>query len=298
MSLCASPSTTLAAATDSMRRSSTSSNSSDSHRSSPEALQEHSQSSLMARMPEHMRARLDARNSRTRATGTPKTPVGDGGKENGGRRSAYQPSPSKCVMEVERMKRQREQRRQRSELQRGSQTCDDHASLIAQYRSSVVVVDGTDAEDEAPPRDEAQQQPLRVYIRKRPLLPPEVIGGQFDVLTCHGGGAAVTLHEARRRVDLEKTLENHDFGFDRVFGEAAGSGRVYEAAVRPLVRSAFEGSRATCFAFGQTGSGKTHTMMGEGAGMAHGVCTPPTWDSNPKAGPPTLTRPLTRSGPV
>jgi kinesin family protein 2/24 len=32
--------------------------------------------------------------------------------------------------------------------------------------------------------------------------------------------------------------------------------------VQPLVHSAFNKSKVTCFAYGQTGSGKTHTMMG------------------------------------
>jgi len=32
--------------------------------------------------------------------------------------------------------------------------------------------------------------------------------------------------------------------------------------VRPLVDSAFQGARVTCFAYGQTGSGKTYTMNG------------------------------------
>ena len=34
-------------------------------------------------------------------------------------------------------------------------------------------------------------------------------------------------------------------------------------AVRPLINSAFNGSKVSCFAYGQTGSGKTYTMMGE-----------------------------------
>ena len=34
-------------------------------------------------------------------------------------------------------------------------------------------------------------------------------------------------------------------------------------AVQPLITSAFEGGKVTCFAYGQTGSGKTHTMMGK-----------------------------------
>ena len=93
----------------------------------------------MAKMPEHMRAKLDARNRpkepRTpgrepppKAPGTPsKEPPpprsaaqqqhlapSTGSKENG--RTYASPSkiltPSKCVLEVERMKRQREERRQ------------------------------------------------------------------------------------------------------------------------------------------------------------------------------------------
>lgn len=34
------------------------------------------------------------------------------------------------------------------------------------------------------------------------------------------------------------------------------------SAVRPLVDSAFQGAKVTCFAYGQTGSGKTFTMNG------------------------------------
>jgi len=32
--------------------------------------------------------------------------------------------------------------------------------------------------------------------------------------------------------------------------------------VQPLVFSAFQGTKVTCFAYGQTGSGKTYTMIG------------------------------------
>ena len=38
--------------------------------------------------------------------------------------------------------------------------------------------------------------------------------------------------------------------------------QIYERAVRPLVDSAFQGAKVTCFAYGQTGSGKTYTMNG------------------------------------
>lgn len=38
--------------------------------------------------------------------------------------------------------------------------------------------------------------------------------------------------------------------------------KIYDSAVRPLVDSAFQGAKVTCFAYGQTGSGKTYTMNG------------------------------------
>ena len=38
---------------------------------------------------------------------------------------------------------------------------------------------------------------------------------------------------------------------------------MYLAEVRPLVESAFDGAKVTCFAYGQTGSGKTYTMLGD-----------------------------------
>jgi kinesin family protein 2/24 len=43
---------------------------------------------------------------------------------------------------------------------------------------------------------------------------------------------------------------------------------IYYMAVRPLVESAFQGAKVTCFAYGQTGSGKTYTMNGN---LAQGI---------------------------
>jgi hypothetical protein len=44
-------------------------------------------------------------------------------------------------------------------------------------------------------------------------------------------------------------------------------------AVRPLVDSAFQGAKVTCFAYGQTGSGKTYTMNGNPAQGIPGLYT-------------------------
>ena len=41
--------------------------------------------------------------------------------------------------------------------------------------------------------------------------------------------------------------------------------QIYATSIRPLVDSAFDGAKVSCFAYGQTGSGKTHTMLGNGS---------------------------------
>lgn len=49
--------------------------------------------------------------------------------------------------------------------------------------------------------------------------------------------------------------------------------QIYESAVRPLVDSAFQGAKVTCFAYGQTGSGKTFTMNGNFKMGVYGLYT-------------------------
>lgn len=49
--------------------------------------------------------------------------------------------------------------------------------------------------------------------------------------------------------------------------------KIYYGAVRPLVDSAFQGAKVTCFAYGQTGSGKTFTMNGNSKMGVHGLYT-------------------------
>jgi len=49
--------------------------------------------------------------------------------------------------------------------------------------------------------------------------------------------------------------------------------QIYDHAVRPLVDSAFQGAKVTCFAYGQTGSGKTFTMNGNAKMGVYGLYT-------------------------
>ncbi|XP_047650874.1 LOW QUALITY PROTEIN: kinesin-like protein KIF7 [Phacochoerus africanus] len=94
----------------------------------------------------------------------------------------------------------------------------------------------------------AEEAPVRVALRVRPLLPKELLHGHQSCLRVEPGHGGVTLGRDRH------------FGFHVVLDEDAGQEAVYQACVQPLLEAFFEGFNATVFAYGQTGSGKTYTM--------------------------------------
>ncbi|XP_064123193.1 kinesin-like protein KIF7 [Loxodonta africana] len=94
----------------------------------------------------------------------------------------------------------------------------------------------------------AEEAPVRVALRVRPLLPKELLHGHQSCLRVEPGCGRVTLGRDRH------------FGFHVVLAEDAGQEAVYQACVQPLLEAFFEGFNATVFAYGQTGSGKTYTM--------------------------------------
>ncbi|XP_026989190.1 kinesin-like protein KIF2C isoform X2 [Tachysurus fulvidraco] len=104
-----------------------------------------------------------------------------------------------------------------------------------------------------------------VCVRKRPLNKKETAKKEIDVVTIPGNGVLL-FHEPKQKVDLTKYLDNQHFHFDYSFDEDASNDLVYRFTAKPLVKTIFEGGRATCFAYGQTGSGKTHTMGGDFSG--------------------------------
>uniref|UniRef100_A0A8C9DIM9 Kinesin family member 7 n=1 Tax=Prolemur simus TaxID=1328070 RepID=A0A8C9DIM9_PROSS len=94
----------------------------------------------------------------------------------------------------------------------------------------------------------AEEAPVRVALRVRPLLPKELLHGHQSCLQVEPEQGRVTLGRDRH------------FGFHVVLAENAGQEAVYQACVQPLLEAFFEGFNATVFAYGQTGSGKTYTM--------------------------------------
>ncbi|XP_005006342.1 kinesin-like protein KIF7 isoform X2 [Cavia porcellus] len=94
----------------------------------------------------------------------------------------------------------------------------------------------------------AEEAPVRVALRVRPLLPKELL---------HGHQSCLQVDPKRGRVTLGR---DRHFDFHVVLAEDAGQEAVYQACVQPLLEAFFEGFNATVFAYGQTGSGKTYTI--------------------------------------
>lgn len=140
---------------------------------------------------------------------------------------------------------------------------------------------------------------IKVVVRKRPINRREVGAGELDVVRI-SSRRDVQVHEIKRKVDLTRYTDVHEFMVDDVFDETVATEEVYRHTAQPLIGNLFAGGNATCFAYGQTGSGKTFTMMGsvkEGGKLAEeegGECTSSP-SLAPRANAPLLSLPSCRS---
>lgn len=75
----------------------------------------------------------------------------------------------------------------------------------------------------------------------------------------------------RVKVDLTPYTDEYKFNFDGAYDERCNNEDIYVSSVKPLVESAFDGAKVTCFAYGQTGSGKTYTMLGDSQNRIAGL---------------------------
>ncbi|PSN54074.1 Kinesin-like protein Klp10A, partial [Blattella germanica] len=166
---------------------------------------------------------------------------------------------SNVVKEVEKLKKNREERRQRqAELKEEKEvlmSMDPGNPNWEEYRNNI---------EFRPLRetDPVEDHQITVCIRKRPLNKKELAKKEVDVISVPSKDQIV-VHEPKLKVDLTKYLENQHFRFDYAFDETCSNELVYKYTAKPLVQTIFEGGMATCFAYGQTGSGKTHTMGGD-----------------------------------
>lgn len=176
---------------------------------------------------------------------------------------------SNCVKEIERLKKNREERRAQQQEQREmklrlQQEVDpgnanwEFLQMIREYQAELDIKGLTMS-------DPVIDHQICVCVRKRPLSKKELNKKEIDVIIVPSGDYCV-VHEPKQKVDLTKYLENHKFWFDYAFDENANNELVYRYTAKPLVDTIFNQGMATCFAYGQTGSGKTHTMGGTFSG--------------------------------
>ncbi|XP_021957433.1 kinesin-like protein KIF2A [Folsomia candida] len=172
---------------------------------------------------------------------------------------------SNVVKEVEKLKKNREERRMRqAELKNEKENLMnidpgnpnwEFLSMIREYQQDLQITPLRDS-------DPVEDHQITVCVRKRPMNKKEINRKEVDVITVPLKNT-VTVHEPKQKVDLTKYLENQHFRYDYAFDESCTNEMVYKYTARPLVQTIFEGGMATCFAYGQTGSGKTHTMGGD-----------------------------------
>ncbi|XP_047736887.1 kinesin-like protein KIF2A isoform X2 [Hyalella azteca] len=196
--------------------------------------------------------------------------VSKGATQNSRRRST---NVSSVVKEVDRIQRNREERRLKQALQKEEKEALmnidpnnpnwEFQSMIREFRQTLEFRTLRDG-------DALEEHQITVAVRKRPLNKKEITKKEVDVVTIPKKDTLV-VHEPRTKVDLTKYLDNQNFRFDYAFDDTCSNELVYKYTARPLVCTIFEGGMATCFAYGQTGSGKTHTMGGEFLGKSQDV---------------------------
>ncbi|KAI6654940.1 hypothetical protein LOD99_2819 [Oopsacas minuta] len=165
---------------------------------------------------------------------------------------------SNCAREVDRIQRNREERRVshiQKKLVEPAHPQGDILRMMQEYRSKLVF-------KPFDPSEPATHHRISVCVRKRPLNQKETRARTLNVVSIPNC-EVMYVHEPKHKVDLTKYLDNHAFRFDYAFDETTNNETVYRYTAAPLVESIFEKGMATCFAYGQTGSGKTHTMSGQ-----------------------------------
>jgi len=115
---------------------------------------------------------------------------------------------------------------------------------------------------------------LEVAIRKRPLLPFEQKGKEWDCVDVrHWQGDAYRVNEESKSAYLlchdgalaasgrRLVMKHRYFGVDHALDHDAGDKELLQV-LQPLIDFAREGKGATLLLLGQTGTGKTHSLLG------------------------------------
>ncbi|XP_033103671.1 kinesin-like protein KIF2A isoform X2 [Anneissia japonica] len=179
---------------------------------------------------------------------------------------------SNVVKEVDRIKKQREERRAKQVEQKQQRFKDAELANHPNWEFIRMIRD-CQAELDFQPlsnNDRVEDHQITVCVRKRPMNKKEMNKKDIDVITIPHKDE-VLVHEPKLKVDLTKYLENQHFRFDFALDENSTNEMVYRFTAKRLVECIFNKGMATCFAYGQTGSGKTHTMGGDFDGKKQDV---------------------------
>jgi kinesin family protein 2/24 len=172
---------------------------------------------------------------------------------NAANAAAAKKGPSKTVLEIQKLEKQREERRakqqeavQSRDVRGGKDNVNlEFMQMIEDYRETV-------EQHPFDPNGPVSNQKITVCLRKRPLNKKELEKFDYDVITMPDGKTTL-VHEPKTKVDMTKYLDNHEFHFDHAFDDDVKNSTVYRFTAAPLVKTIFEGGFATCFAYGQTG---------------------------------------------
>ncbi|KAI8917926.1 P-loop containing nucleoside triphosphate hydrolase protein [Entophlyctis helioformis] len=170
---------------------------------------------------------------------------------------------SKAVLEVERLRIKRLERRERqNEMRKAKEGLDDQQQKVMGYRQTIddFRLDFARKRAELKIRLASQGRPerkrsakIQVCVRKRPIHNKEINKKEFDIVTTATESypySHIYIHEPKIRLDLTHSINTHRFIFDSVFDENATNHDVYTETAAGLIRNLF------------TGSGKTHTIFG------------------------------------
>lgn len=108
---------------------------------------------------------------------------------------------------------------------------------------------------------------IEVCVRLRPVTSTEKNKGENESWIIQGTKTIFLdpksnqIYNSKMKSNMSKPPINY-FNFNNCFGAESDSDEIYEAIIRKIVLSSFEGINGTIFVYGPTGSGKTYTMMG------------------------------------
>ncbi|KAF4137282.1 Kinesin motor domain [Phytophthora infestans] len=103
-----------------------------------------------------------------------------------------------------------------------------------------------DSEENGENREVSGSDHMHVYVRKRPLLPPELCKHEFDVITAVGQ-REIVIHECKMYPDMgHKYVVSHHQRFSTCYVEKVDTETVYEDAAKHLLLHAMGGGKSVC----------------------------------------------------